>query len=145
MKQFARRLTEQDPEVRRMLRELADELPPNPREIKRFINVYRFYAYIQYSREGAGLPAPTLDGVAKLALLAVRYPHLLTALGEDVPQDGDGKCLLSWLESAQDEADWKKKAELAPARLRTEIVKTAALRELVMRKPVVGPVASGFL
>lgn len=33
-------------------------LPPNPREIKRFINVYRFYAFIQYEREAAGLPAP---------------------------------------------------------------------------------------
>ena len=143
-KEFAQRLTEQDPEVRRMLRQLAGELPPNPRGIKRFINVYRFYAYIQYWREDAGLPTPTLDGVAKLALLAVRYPHLLSALGEDVP-DRDRECLLSWLESAQDQADWETRAQLAPKRLRTEVEKTVALRELVMRKPVVGPVASGFL
>ncbi|MBO0824482.1 MAG: hypothetical protein J2P27_11610, partial [Actinobacteria bacterium] len=144
-KEFAQHLAEDDPEVRRILRQLAGELPPNPREIKRFINLYRFYAYIQYWREDAGLPTPTLDGVAKLALIAVRYPHLLSALGQDVVQDGDRRCLLSWLESAQDEADWMRTAKLAPCRLRAEVEETVALRELVMRKPVVGPVASGFL
>jgi hypothetical protein len=144
-KEFAQRLTEQDPEIRRMLRRLAGELPPNPREIKRFINVFRFYALIQYWREDAGLPTPTLDGVAKLALLAVRYPHLLSALGEDVVHDGESGCLLSWLESACDEADWAMRAQLVPKYLRTEVETTVALRELVTGKPVVGPVASGFL
>jgi hypothetical protein len=143
-KEFAQRLTERDPEVRRMLRQLAGELPPNPREIKRFINVFRFYAYIQYWREDAGLPAPTLDGVAKLALLAVRYPHLLSALGKDITQDDERRCLLSWLEPAQDEADWLERINVVPEHLRTEM-QTATLRELVTRKPLVGPVASGFL
>lgn len=116
-KEFAQRLSEHDPEVRRTLRQFARELPPNPREIKRFINVFRFYAYIQYWREDAGLPTPTLNGVAKLALL----------------------------ESAQDEADWAKQAQLAPEHVRAEVERTVALRELVMRKPVVGPFASGFV
>jgi hypothetical protein len=56
--EFAQHLTEQDPAVRAMLRLLIHELPPNPREIKRFINVYRFYAFIQYERQTAGLPVP---------------------------------------------------------------------------------------
>lgn len=145
--EFAHRLTEQDPAVRKMLRVLIDELPPNPREIKRFINVYRFYAFIQYEREAAGLPAPSLEGVAKLALLAVRYPHLLSALGEDVDQEGEegtDRCLLSVLETAENEADWAEKAKLAPDHVRPE-VETAALRELVLRQPVVGTVAAGFL
>jgi len=130
--EFAHHLTEQDPAVRTMLRTLIDELPPNPREIKRFINVYRFYAFIQYEREAAGLPAPTLEGVAKLALLAVRYPHLLSALGEDIEHDGADRCLLSVLETAESEADWAVKAQLAPDHVQPE-VQTAALRELVLR------------
>lgn len=142
--EFAQHLTEQDPAVRTMLRTLINELPPNPREIKRFINVYRFYAFIQYEREAAGLPAPTLEGVAKLALLAVRYPHLLSALGEDIEHDGADRCLLSVLETAESEADWAVYAQLAPAHLRPE-VEAAALRELVLRQPVVGTVAAGFL
>jgi hypothetical protein len=142
--EFAHHLTEQDPAVRTMLRTLIDELPPNPREIKRFINVYRFYAFIQYEREAAGLPAPTLEGVAKLALLAVRYPHLLSALGEDIEHDGADRCLLSVLETAESEADWAVKAQLAPDHVQPE-VQTAALRELVLRSPAVGTVAAGFL
>lgn len=143
-KEFAQRLKEEDPEVRRMLRRLVGDLPPNPREIKRFINVFRFYAYIQHWREDAGLPAPTLDGVAKLALLAVRYPHLLSELGKDIVLDDGRRCLLSWLESAQDEADWMKRTDVVPEHLRMEM-QTATLRALVTREPLVGPVASGFL
>jgi putative peptidoglycan binding protein len=67
------------------------------------------------------------------------------AFGEDVAQDGAGKCRLSWLESAQDEADWMKKAKLAPCRLRPEMEEKFGLRELVTRKWFVRPVASGFL
>lgn len=144
-REFAQRLTEQDPGVRGMLRDFAHQLPPNPREIKRFVNVFRFYAYIQYWREGAGLPAPTLDGVAKLALIAIRYPHLLSALGEHVAYEGDERSLLSWLESAESDAEWVKRAQLAPKRLRAELELTVGLRGLVKREPSVGQVASGFL
>jgi Putative peptidoglycan binding domain len=122
-KEFALHLSDDDPEVRRLLRQLADELPPDLREIKRVINAYRCYAHIRYRREDAGLPAPTLDGVAKLALLAVRYLHLLSLLGEGVAQDSDGKSLLSWLEPAHDDADWKRWAKLALRRLRAEFGK----------------------
>ena len=104
----------------------------------------RFYAFIQYEREAAGLPTPTLEGVARLALLAVRYPHLLSALGEDVEQDGADRCLLSVPETAENEADWAEKAQFAPAHVRSEM-ETAALRNLVQRPPVVGTVAAGFL
>ena len=104
----------------------------------------RFYAFIQYEREAAGLPAPTLEGVAKLALLAVRYPHLLSALGEDVEQDGADRCLLSVPETAENEADWAEKAQFAPAHVRSEM-ETADLRNLVQRPLVVGTVAAGFL
>jgi hypothetical protein len=144
-KEFAQRLTENDPAVRRMLRALAGEVPPNPREIKRFINVFRFYAYIQHWREDAGMQTPSLDGVAKLALIAVRYPHMLSAFGQDVTHAGDDRSLLSWLESATNKAQWTRRAQLAPERLRPEVQRTAALRELLTREPFVGSVASGFL
>ena len=144
-REFEQRLDESDPEVRRLLLRLAGELPPNPREIKRFINVFRFYAYVQYWREDAQLPAPSLDGVAKLALLAVRYPHLLSALGTEVGQHDERRLLLSWLESARDAAEWKARAQLAPERLRPQVEAAGALRELLTRDPILGADASGFL
>ena len=144
-REFAQRLTEDDGTVGKLLRELARELPPNPREIKRFINLFRFYAFIQYWREDVGLSAPTLDGVAKLALLAVRYPHLLSALGAEVARDGEQRSLLSWLETAQGDVEWTARIELAPPRVREELGRAVRLRALVARDPPVGRAASGFL
>ena len=37
------------------------------REIKRFVNVFRFYAYIDFWRRTQGLETPGLDGAGKLA------------------------------------------------------------------------------
>jgi hypothetical protein len=79
--------------------------------------------------------------------LAILAGGLVAAVGADVPgiavggaaQHGDRGCLLSLLESAQDEADWAKQAQLAPEHVRAEVERTVALRERVMRKPVVGP------
>jgi hypothetical protein len=79
--------------------------------------------------------------------LAILAGGLVAAVGAVVPgiavggaaQHGDRGCLLSLLESAQDEADWAKQAQLAPEHVRAEVERTVALRERVMRKPVVGP------
>jgi peptidoglycan hydrolase-like protein with peptidoglycan-binding domain len=65
----------------------------NPREIKRFVNLFRFYTFIVEQRrlhappdgdQGAG---PDALQVAKLAALAIRWPQLLNALGRAVPQE----------------------------------------------------------
>ena len=52
----------------------------NPREIKRYVNVFRFYSFLTYRRTLAGA-APASDGeVAKLAALTIHWPHLLSLL-----------------------------------------------------------------
>ncbi|GAA2890612.1 hypothetical protein GCM10010517_54900 [Streptosporangium fragile] len=55
----------------------------NPREIKRYVNVFRFYSFLTYRRTLAGA-APASDAeVAKLAALTVQWPHLLSALARE--------------------------------------------------------------
>jgi hypothetical protein len=54
----------------------------NPREIKRFINLFRFYTFIVQQYRLRGEAAPTGPEIAKLAVLAIRWPHLLNMLGE---------------------------------------------------------------
>ncbi len=53
----------------------------NPREIKRFINLFRFYTFIAQQDRLREVPAPDAPEIAKLAVLAIRWPHLLNALG----------------------------------------------------------------
>jgi hypothetical protein len=53
----------------------------NPREIKRFVNLFRFYTFIAQQHQLQGLPAVSGDQIAKLSVLAIRWPHLLGLLG----------------------------------------------------------------
>jgi hypothetical protein len=60
----------------------------NPREIKRFINLFRFYTFIAQQDRLRDVPAPDGPEIAKLAVLAIRWPHLLNALGTRLATDG---------------------------------------------------------
>jgi hypothetical protein len=83
-----RRLSRDNPEINGIVEYAARHLdPPNPREIKRFVNVFRFLVMIHTERTLAGLPtAGSLGQIAKLALLSTRWPSLIATLaGETVP------------------------------------------------------------
>lgn len=60
----------------------------NPREIKRFINLFRFYTFVAQQDRLRGVLAPDGPEIAKLAVLAIRWPHLLNALGARLAIDG---------------------------------------------------------
>jgi hypothetical protein len=77
----------------------ASFLDPNPREIKRFVNVFRFFVMIQTERNLAGLQGPaSLNDLAKLAVLGIRFPSLLAALGQPLGNT-DGRSVFELLEA----------------------------------------------
>src|SRR5262249_40617121 len=53
------------------------QLSGNPREFKRFLNLFRFYANLQITRELSPFPAPSLEQLAKITMLVVRWPNLI--------------------------------------------------------------------
>ncbi|WP_248965256.1 P-loop NTPase fold protein [Sphaerisporangium perillae] len=55
----------------------------NPRELKRYVNVFRFYSFVTYRHALAGAPKATDEEVAKLAVLTIRWPHLLSLLARE--------------------------------------------------------------
>lgn len=67
----------------------------NPREIKRFINLYRFYTFIAQQDRLKGLDGASPVEVAKLAVMAIRWPSLLGTMGNILP---DGTTVLAHLE-----------------------------------------------
>ncbi|MBS1870780.1 MAG: hypothetical protein JSS99_14085 [Actinobacteria bacterium] len=143
--EYASEFDDGHPEVRAMLQRHAAALHHNPREIKRFVNVFRFYAYVQFWRTTDGLPAPDLDGAAKLATLAVRCPHLLSALGAVVEADGERRQLLAWLERIDGDATLEEKVlGQVPGYVRDALAEPG-LRSLIVAPPAVGEQASGFL
>lgn len=150
--EFSDVLTDADPGVQAIIRRHASDLARNPREIKRFINVFRFYALIQFRRKLRGLPAPTYAQVGKVAVLAVRWPHLLGALSR--PSGVREGNVLSHLESlaaeskATDDPLTAWRASLADGgftkRLQDEFG-SDELRAILARKPKIGSAAEGFL
>ena len=89
-----------DIHARALVMRHADEMSGNPREIKRFVNVLRFYAYIEFWRRTQGFDTPGLEGVAKLARIATAWPRLLSALAKEIPHNGGTLSLLGCLEEA---------------------------------------------
>ena len=71
------RANENDPAVRQMYLNYAGQLSGNPREFKRFLNLFRFYANLQITRELSPSQAPSLEQLAKITMLVVRWPDLI--------------------------------------------------------------------
>ncbi|MHC3467831.1 P-loop NTPase fold protein [Streptomyces sp. 7R007] len=94
---------------------LADLLPVldsrNPREIKRFVNLYRFYSFIAERQRLLGAPMPEQEQIAKLAAFAIRWPHVISMLGA-----ADTDEVLGGLERAA--------RDTAPERWTTELHRT---------------------
>jgi hypothetical protein len=132
-----------DGTARDMLLRFAHDLSGNPREIKRFVNVFRFYAYIDFWRRTQGLETPGLDGAGKLARLAIGWPSLLSTLATDVGVNGSSVTLLQTLETTPD-GEWQDILARAPARARDQLAQ-AALREVIRGRPHIGAAAANFL
>lgn len=126
------------PEVRNLIERHAADLDRNPREIKRFLNVLRFYAYVAFWRQTAGIEAPDLAGAAKLAVLAVRCPNLLSWLGSE------GR-IASLEEAAHDAELWADELAVAPEYVQSELQRSSQLRTILGREPRVADKAVGFL
>jgi len=63
---------------------LRDALPllpsRNPREIKRFVNLFRFYSFIAQRGRLIGRPAASREQIAKVAAFAIRWPSVVSML-----------------------------------------------------------------
>jgi WD40 repeat protein len=114
----SRRTTEQDPAVQQMIQAHAASLRGNPREVKRFLNLFRFYANVQLGRELSDLPSPSLQHVGKLAALAVRWPNLVSKLVSPTASGGTVVAALEEFARENDDPEaWREKlkeVELAP-------------------------------
>jgi KAP family P-loop domain len=151
-------LRDDSPVIKAIVDQVAPVLDRNPREMKRFVNVFRFYAVIRQEREAVGLPAPeSLAQVAKLAVLAVRWPQLRTVLTRQVGP-GTGDTILALLEAPEGkplpDASWAERRKAldvtlehsqVPANLRGALLAQESLCMFLATDPPIGTAAAGFL
>ena len=120
----------------------------NPREIKRFVNLFRFYTFIAQQHQLQGHPAVSGAEIAKLAVLAIRWPHLLGVLAR---RAGDSPVTtLSRLEQCvrQDGGDWAhalRDAGLTADEQNAAPVWATHLRAFLATQPVIADAANRML
>lgn len=111
----------------------------NPREVKRYVNLFRFYSFITFRARIHGT-APDDRQLAKLAALAIRWPDLLGTLGNSV--------ILERMEKAADgdDQDWENLLTecgclIAPG----ASARRTGLRDFLAQGPKIYNVAHGLL
>jgi hypothetical protein len=139
-----RQLSADNPEVQAVIAYGARMLNPNPREIKRFVNVFRFFAMIHTERRLLHLGTPvSLEALGKLAVLATRWPSLISVLAQ--PTTPGGKLsVLDLLEGSAPELV----QQLADTGLADHVVTqllAADLRGFLAAEPKVGGHAAAYL
>jgi hypothetical protein len=141
-----RRLSTDSPDVQAVVGYAARQLDANPREIKRFVNVFRSYVMIATERRLQGLAAAVpLDALAKLAVLGIRWPGLLPALTERV-DDLDGRPTVFTLLERRDVDDVRATVEACGLGAATvDRLMGEELTAFLVAEPHVGAATDGFL
>jgi hypothetical protein len=147
-----RQLSGDSPDVQEVVRYAARYLDANPREIKRFVNVFRYFVMISTERRLQGLgEAMSLEALAKLAVLTIRWPGLITPLAERVGEARARTTVFALLEAAAPTtkaATGRLSKTLASCGLGEETVQrllAGELSEFLRAPPHVGAGADGFL
>lgn len=60
-----------------MLINAASKYSDNPRDLKRFMNVYRFHYFLMVARRKKGLKAPSPDQLRRWIFLSLKWPDMV--------------------------------------------------------------------
>jgi hypothetical protein len=81
---YARTFTERDPVISDFVKEVAELVDGNPRQIKRYVNVFRFYSTLRYGLQADGRATaselPSDKVLAKFVALTIQWPHAMDCL-----------------------------------------------------------------
>jgi hypothetical protein len=89
--------SDNDPKIRKLISEATSSFSNNPREMKRFMNVFRFQYFLLLARKNRGLPVPTDDQLKRWIILSLKWPEVVRwlqwrALGQvNNKDDGNNK------------------------------------------------------
>jgi hypothetical protein len=107
---YARAFTERDPAIADFVNEVAELVDGNPRQIKRYVNVFRFYSTLRHSLRVDGTlkpeELPSDKMLAKFVAMSIQWPHAVDCLR--LKRDGKAT-MLSVLEeqSRKTDGNWE--------------------------------------
>ena len=147
-----RQLSIDNDEVREIIAQATPWLAANPREMKRFVNVFRFLVMIDSERGFQQLPSTgDLNAIAKLAVLHIRWPELVAVLAKPCPAPGE-RSVYELLEESDPTGDQEAVLKdliqvLGNSGLGSQTKRITApdLRRFIASDPKIGPVARNYL
>jgi hypothetical protein len=81
---YAQAFVERDPLMAKFVKDVAQLVDGNPRQIKRYVNVFRFYSTLRHSLQVDGVASqaelPSDEMMAKFVALSVHWPHAMDCL-----------------------------------------------------------------
>ena len=75
--------SDQDSEVVNLIEAFAKDLSTSPRMIKRFVNLYRFYRFIQFTGQNKELMSIEANTIGKWITVMIKWPQLVRAIQWD--------------------------------------------------------------
>jgi hypothetical protein len=113
-----RAFSDEEKKIRDLLTASAADFSTNPRDIKRFINVFRFYYFLRAAREARKDSVPSLNQLSRWILFSLKWPEAVRYLSRiQLAPNALSHPQFVALEKAGKESqsleDWKKSAALA--------------------------------
>ena len=71
------KFNDQNPEIKRVIAAATSYFRGNPRELKRFINAFRFQYFLWWAQRAQGLDVPTLDQLRRWTVLSMKWPEVV--------------------------------------------------------------------
>jgi hypothetical protein len=66
-----------DPKIRELITGATSSFSNNPREMKRFMNVFRFQYFLLLARQNRGLPVPSDKELKRWIILSLKWPEVV--------------------------------------------------------------------
>ncbi|MGD0647587.1 MAG: alkaline phosphatase family protein [Acidobacteriaceae bacterium] len=95
MNESIKDFTDQDKGIRDAISQHANRYFDNPRDTKRFVNLFRFYYFLRAAREARGQLVPSVDQLCRWIAFSLRWPEVGRWLRtHPVAQDDSGETVL---------------------------------------------------
>jgi hypothetical protein len=71
------KFNDRNPDIIRVIETATKYFSGNPREMKRFVNAFRFHYFLWWAQRAQGLPAPSLEQLTRWTVLSMRWPEVV--------------------------------------------------------------------
>lgn len=68
--------SDQNSDIRDLVLKTAPEFSRNPRDLKRFLNMFRFLFFLKWAREGRGKTSPSLEQLRRWIMFSMKWPEV---------------------------------------------------------------------